>query len=279
MINFNGTLLEENNPILLINNRGFNYGDAVFETIKAVNGKILFWEDHYFRLMASMRIMRMDIPMSFTPEFLESQIKRLIVKNTATAIRVKLHVYRDAEGLYLPNTNAVGFCISMTELDNVLYPLKDNNYTIDIYKDFFISPDLLSTLKTVNCSINTLGSIYASENGYDNCLILNTNKSVVEALNGNLFLVSGKTIKTPPLSDGCIKGIMRKQVIGVVNSLSDYELEEASISVFELQKANELFITNTISGIQPISKYRKKNFQSKVAQLILDKININIRLA
>ena len=64
MINFNGDLLKEAN-IITNENRGYKYGDAVFETIKVVHGKLLFWEDHYFRLMSAMRIMRMEIPMNF----------------------------------------------------------------------------------------------------------------------------------------------------------------------------------------------------------------------
>ena len=80
MINFNGTLLE-NNTILTTQNRGYAYGDALFETIKVVSGKILFWEDHYFRLMASMRIMRMEIPMNFTMEFLEEEIHKTLESN------------------------------------------------------------------------------------------------------------------------------------------------------------------------------------------------------
>ncbi|MGK0251076.1 MAG: branched-chain amino acid aminotransferase, partial [Gammaproteobacteria bacterium] len=73
MINDNGTLLKAEDIQLSPFNRAFLYGDGVFETIKAVNGKLLFWEDHYFRLMAAMRILRMDVPMSFTPEYLEQQ--------------------------------------------------------------------------------------------------------------------------------------------------------------------------------------------------------------
>ena len=77
MININGTILEDSEAHLPVNNRAFAYGDAVFETIK-VNNKPLFWEAHYFRLMASMRILRMEIPMHFTPEFLASQIMNLV---------------------------------------------------------------------------------------------------------------------------------------------------------------------------------------------------------
>ena len=72
MINFNGNLIENAN-FISNENRGYKYGDALFETLKVVHGKILFWEDHYFRLMASMRIMRMQIPMDFTMEFIEEQ--------------------------------------------------------------------------------------------------------------------------------------------------------------------------------------------------------------
>ena len=76
MINFNGTIVEGKD--VLSQNRGFKYGDAVFETIKYIPGKILFLEEHYFRLMASMRIIRMEIPMKFTMEFFEAKVEQLI---------------------------------------------------------------------------------------------------------------------------------------------------------------------------------------------------------
>src|SRR5690606_3206523 len=99
---------------------------------------------------------------------------------------------------------------------------------------------------------------------------------VVEALNGNVFLVNGDTIKTPPVLDGCLKGIMRKQVIEIIKSNTEYDLVEASISPFELQQADELFISNVILGRQPITKYRKKNFKSDVSQKLLESLNKKI---
>ena len=78
MINLNGKLLPEDSPLFLETNRAFRYGDGLFETIRTLGSKISFWEDHYLRLMASMRILRMEIPMSFTMEFLESQIQDLL---------------------------------------------------------------------------------------------------------------------------------------------------------------------------------------------------------
>ena len=279
MINFNGKL-QENNLVISNNNRGYSYGDGLFETIKAVHGKLLFFEDHYFRLMASMRIMRMQIPMDFTMEFIEEQIVNTLEANNlkTQSARVKIQIDGVEGGLYLPEDNNINFIISVKKIDSDFYLLNDNNYEVDLYKDHYLSPSLLTTLKSNNKALNVIGSIYARENKLDNCLLINTNKSVVEALNGNLFLVKGNIIKTPPLSDGCLKGILRKQLVDIIKLLPDYTIEEASISPFELQKADELFITNVIKGIQPITKYRKKVFKNEVAKMLLQKLNVKVRL-
>lgn len=281
MINFNGKLVAETNVISL-ENRGYKYGDAIFETLKVVHGKIFFWEDHYFRLMASMRIMRMEIPMDFTMEFIEAEVLKTINTNglAKSAARVRINVDRGEGGKYRPNSQTISYTMVAEALPSSFYELSTAKpYLVDLYKDFYVAPGLLSTLKTNNKAINVLGSIYAEENDFDNCLLLNTNKNVVEALNGNLFLVKGEHVKTPPLEDGCLKGIMRKQIIEVIANSGDYMVEEASISPFELQKADELFITNVIVGIQPIMTYRKKEFSTSLTADILKRLNTKLRLA
>jgi len=279
MINFNGTITDSN-LIISTTNRGFNYGDALFETIKVSHGKILFWEDHYFRLMASMRILRMEIPMNFTMEFLEKQILEVVSHKDLInkTVRVKLFVNRKDGGLYFPESNNVDFIISSEPLESDFYLLNDTEYVVDLFKDFYVAPSLLSTLKTNNKVLHVVGSIYAKENNLQNCLLLNTSKQVVEALNGNIFLVKDNVIKSPPLEDGCLKGIMRKQIIEIIQSIPEYTFEEVSISPFELQKADEIFITNVIVGIQPITNYRKKRFKSEVSKGLLQKLNVKIRL-
>lgn len=281
MVNFNGNILQKHTAALSIENRGFAYGDALFETVKVSHNKILFWEDHYFRLMASMRILRMEIPMNFTLEFLEEEILKLIASRAKeqSTIRAKLMVSRKEGGLYTPVTNDVDYLITTSTFDTDFYEFNETEYKVDLYKDHYISPSLLSTLKSNNRLINVIGSIYAKENNLDNCLILNTDKSVVEALNANIFLVKDNIIKTPPLSDGCIKGVLRKQIVDIISLIPEFTLEETSISPFELQKADELFLTNIIVGIQPISNYRKKVFKTDVSKNILAKLNMKVRLS
>lgn len=282
MVNFNGTLLPESDSKITVNNRGYKYGDALFETLKVVNGNIFFWEDHYFRLMSSMRILRMDIPMDFTMEYLEAEILKTIEANSLMkdTARVRLNVDRGEGGRYLPSGDVtVGFNISVEPHHEPFYRIGPNaKCIVDLYKDYLVAPGLLSGLKSNTKTIQVIGSIYAKENDFDNCLVLNTNKSVLEALNGNLFLVKGDVVKTPPLEDGCLKGVMRKQVLELLAKDPNLRVEEASISPFELQKADELFITNVIKGIVPITQYRKKSYGSEFAQALVAKLNAKLRL-
>ena len=280
MINFNGDLLPSTSFFLNQENRGLRYGDALFETIRVVNSKIFFWEEHYLRLMASMRILRMDIPMDFTMEYLESEIKKTLEANTMEdkAVRVRLGVHREGGGLYLPESGSVAYIIETRELDSPFYMLGGEPYTVELFKDHWVNSGLLSTLKTNNRLVNVLASVYAEENGYENCLLINEKKNVVEAINGNIFLVRGNIIKTPPQEDGCINGILRKQLLKILSKLEEYTVEEASVSPFELQKADELFITNTITGIRPVTNYRKKQFRTDISRDLLGKLNMHVRL-
>lgn len=273
MINFNGTIQKASDSYSE-NNRGFLFGDAVFETLKIVDKKVLFIEDHYFRLMASMRICRMEIPMNFTLEFFEEQILSLV---NALAIgesaRVRMTVFRNSEGLYLPKSNAIGYIITAEKLSNKEYLVTDAFYEVELYKDFYVTKHLLSTLKTTNKMINVTGSIFAKENDYNNCILLNDDKNVVEALNGNIFMKMNDIIVTPPISDGCLNGIMRKQLIALINKTEGVKCIEKSISPFDLQKSDELFISNVIKGIQPITKYRKKEFETTFSKALNEKLN------
>ena len=273
MINFNGTI-QDSDLHLSISNRSFLYGDGVFETLKIIDGKILFFEDHYFRLMASMRIIRMQIPMNLTLEYLEEEILKLAtINNVQNSARVRFTVYRNEGGFYLPTDNSISYIIQVAELQQKRYQFGDSKFEVDLYKDFVIPKQLLSTLKTANKITHVTASIFAKENQLNSCLLINETKNVIEATNGNLFMVIGNSLITPPVSEGCLNGIMRKQVIALAKQIPYLEVIEKEISPFDLQKADELFITNVIIGIQPITKYRKKEFGVQFSQQMLVKLN------
>ncbi|MGL2966421.1 aminotransferase class IV [Flavobacterium sp. XGLA_31] len=276
MVNFNG-IIQNSTAQLSFSNRSFLYGDGVFETMKIVNSKILFFEDHYFRLMASMRIVRMEIPMTFTMEYLEEQVMLLVgAIGLQDSARVRLTVFRNEGGFYAPTDNSVSFVIQALEQENKKYRLSKDKFEVDLYKDFSVSKQLLSTLKTNNKMIQVTASIFASENDLDSCLLINQDKNVVEGTNGNLFMRMGNTLITPPVSEGCLNGVMRKQIISLAKKIDGIHLSEEPISPFDLQKADELFLTNVIVGIQPITKYRKKEFEVTLSEQLLDRLNEGI---
>ncbi|MFP9099823.1 aminotransferase class IV [Flavobacterium sp. RHBU_24] len=278
MINYNGDIITQSG-LQVEQNRGFLYGDSIFDTVKTLNGRVLFSEDHYFRLMASLRIARMDIAMDFTLDYMESEIIKLTeTLEGAPSYRARISFYRRPGGRYLPSSRETEFIITAEPLTAALYSINTTPYEVELYKDFFVAKQLLSTLKTNNRIVNTLASIFAAENGYNNCLLINDEKNVIEAIQGNIFMLSGTLLITPPISDGCLNGVMRKQILEIAKKIEGIEVIEKSISPFELQKADELFLTNVIAGIQPITKYRKKEYTNLFSLELVKRLNAKVRL-
>ena len=275
MLNFNGDIQNRTEKIFL--NRAFLYGDSVFETIKVVKNKILFWEEHYLRLMSSMRILKIEIPNTFTPEYLEDQIKKTNFSiSKLFSGRVRLTIFRDGGGFYTPKSNESCFVIKSSENDKILFETEFKEYKVDIYKDYFIQSNLLSNLKTNNRLINVLGSIYAKNNGLENCILLNDQKLVAEFLNGNIFIVKENIVLTPPLGSGCLSGVMRNKIIESITGIPLIEVKEENFSAYEIISSQEIWVSNCISGIIPVTEYRNKQFGNSLARKVTDLFNNEI---
>ena len=281
MFNFNGELLHKNTDFLNENNRGVQLGDAVFEELRVINGDVIFLEDHYLRLMSSMRILRMEIPMNFTMEFMEEEILKLISEDGLRETKqIKFTVYRNtSDNNFSKSDNSISYFITSTTLINPFFVLDDKAYEVELFKDFYKNSSMLSNLDTNNKILNVVGSIYAQENDYEDCLLLNERKQVIEALNGNVFIVKGNQVKTPPITDGCVNSVIRKKIIDIVSKLNEVEFLEESLSPFELQKADELFIANNVNGLVSITKYRKKDFVNTTAKSLIGKLNTAARMS
>lgn len=277
--NLNGKHISGRHLAIGLNNRGLNYGDGIFETIKYANGRLNFWEDHYFRLMSSMRIVRMEIPMSFSPDFLEEEMRGVLKANNleGKAARVKLLCIRKGGGFYTPESNDIDYLILVEELADASYQLNKEGLELDLFKDFYKPAGLLSNLKSTSAQLYTLASVFKSENRLDECILINPDKHVVEAISSNIFLVKNRELITPPLKSGCLKGIMRKQIIDLAPQLG-FSVKEEVFSPFQLQKADEIFLTNTIKGLQWVKKYRKKEYGNEVAAQLLKRLNVEVAL-
>ena len=257
MINFNGLISPKEDLKLSYQNRAFKYGDAIFDTLKYKEGYIPFIEDHYFRLMSSTRMLRMKIPMNFTLDYYKDEILKTIKANKFEDARIRVTIFRKDGGLYSPEDRNINF---LMEADKLRLNIP-TSYKVELFKDFPVQSGLLSTIKSNNRLINVLASIFANEFNFQNCILINDNKNIIEAINANIFLIKGFNIYTPALEEGCINGIIRKKIIELIEGLEDYNIYQTSISPFELLKCDEIFITNSIVHIQSITQYRKKKYE------------------
>ena len=278
MINYQGNIIDTNDLPVGDVKRATMYGDAVFETIRMRDNKLLFVEDHYFRLMASMRILRMPIPMEFTPEFFVDEANKLAEEVAVTDGRLRLQVVRKSEGKYTPrDNNECVWWMELEELENQDYQWSPNGLKVDLYKDHYVQAGLLSTLKSSNSLLYVLAGIFAQENGLDAMLLVNDKKMLVEANAANVFVLKDNVLKTAPLEDGPLRGVFRKNLIGWAKEIG-LEIKEESINPFELQKADEIWLTNTIKGVQWVEQYRKRTYKGdkakELVELLQRKLNV-----
>jgi len=270
MINYLGAIIDLHQLPIQDVKRATMYGDAVFETIRMRDNKLLFIEDHYFRLMASMRILRMAIPMSFTPEFFVDEANRLAEEVAVTDGRLRLQVVRKSEGRYAPlSNNECVWWMELEELGTQDYQWTERGLTVDLFKDYYIQAGLLSTLKSSNSLPYVLASIFAKENGLDAVLLVNDKKMLVEANAANVFVLKDNVLKTAPLEDGPLRGVFRKNLLEWAKEIG-LEIREESINPFELQKADEIWLTNTITGVRWVENYRKRTYKGAKAKELIE---------
>jgi branched-chain amino acid aminotransferase len=229
------------------------------ETIRVSNGSLLFWEEHYLRLMASMRILRMDIPLTFTLPYLESQLLDYCATKDTENFNglVKMHVVAAAKPTADVPIPPSLFSIT-AEKGSGSFSFKHDTYPIDLYKDHYLSKGLYSSLESVHAQWRNMAWVYVYENHLSDGIILNEDKQLVESLRGALFLVKGNTISTPHISAGCRKTVYRNLLTALLYENETFELVEEDISPFAIQKADELFVLEGVEGIKSVGQYRKK---------------------
>jgi len=261
----NADLVTEENSSLSINNRSFLYADGFFESIKVINSSCFNLAQHFNRITETAEFFMMDINFSFS-EF-KLLLDKLIEKNEIVGGRIKMVFYRDSKGKYLPIENKISFVAEIEKSVNG-FTLNENGLKLGVFTDMRKDKSKFSNYKTTNAAISVLASIYAKENVWDDCLLINSENNIIESSNSNLFIVKGEVIYTPFISDGCVNGTMRTYLKEKIDFV------ERSIIKEEILDADEVFLTNAIQGIRWVESFEKKKYQShKFARLAFDKVN------
>jgi aminodeoxychorismate lyase len=270
---FNGDLIDAKTALFSAKNRAFSYGDALFETMRVSDGKILFLNDHYLRLKHGINYLKMLMPAQFSVDFLESQINELLLKNRMPSnARIRLQVFRNEGGYYSPKNKDVSYVISCESLPTNTYKLNEKGLRLDIFADVFKGTDRLANVKTTNSLVYTLAGIYASDNELDDAIILNNHSNVAETISSNIFIVKNKEYCTPALNEGCIDGIMRGNVFRIMQA-EKKKIHECALYPDDILNADEVFLTNVISGIKWVGAFKQKRYFNTQSKWLLAKLN------
>jgi branched-chain amino acid aminotransferase len=247
-LNYNGILIDPQTAIATAANRSLRFGDGVFETMYWDGQKIHNLDYHFDRLFKGMAALQFDLSEGFTKEFLSEEIEKLCEINSASRrARVRLNVFREDEAVLLPIINKPVFIIESSAYpEENLTPLR-----LTVFKGEMKSTGILSNLKTNNYLLNILAIQFAKDNGFDDAIILNSRANICEATSSNLFMIQKGVLFTPALSQGCVAGTKRRELLKKLPALG-FQVEETIITKDMIFEMEEIFLTNAIRPIRPV---------------------------
>jgi len=253
---FNGEILGFNDLKLSPDDRGFRYGDGLFETIALINSNTRLLNRHYARIAKGAQVFGFDLT-DFELNQFTSICSDLIINNpTVNTGKIRFSIWRKGGGLYTPSGNGFNYLLTIhplkadkkSELTNVGFSEKVRNY-----------PTYTSTFKTISALKYVMAGLEKKEKSLDDIIINDHNGFVSETLDSNIFMKKDGIYITPPIASGCIDGVMRGWLIDKLKS-SQIPVEERLFIPNELLEAASVFTTNSI-GVRNILRIEDVAFE------------------
>lgn len=269
---YNQQFITADQPLLTASNRAFRYGDGLFETIKVIDGKPQFLAHHLQRLFKGMDLLGMEMHDWLHLHVIENSIFELLAENQIkNGGRIRLSVFRKDGGLYAPSTNEVNVLMEATEGTNE-YAFNEKGKSLGVYQRFQKPLNALSSIKSASALFYVLAAQAAKASTFDDLILLNQHGNLCETTASNLFLVINKTLVTPAIQQGILPGIMREQILSIAHR-NGIETREISLTLSDLELAEEVFTTNSISGVQWVKAYDKKRYFNTVSKKLCGWLN------
>lgn len=252
-------------------NRGFLYGDGVFESIRVMYGQALWPALHYQRLQNGLQQLGIKYPQSF-PAF-EKQLQELIALNKVHAgARLRVDVWRAAgKGFYTPDTSRGWQMMTIKGIDTNAFTLNTKGLLLGdskVIKQNLFQPDI----KTTSALQYVMAAQQAKAAGCDDALLFDASGGVLESSNSNIFLLKAGVLRTPPLSTGCLPGVMRRLLLEQLSKLG-YQVQEQPLTTDDLAAAEEVYLTNAIGGLRWVAGWRTKRYFKKQAVKLVEELN------
>jgi branched-chain amino acid aminotransferase len=263
---YNNKIYKDGTAVITPENRSLRYGDGLFETLKMHKGVIQLRDYHFERLFSGMKMLQFQLPEYFTAAYLENKILELYKKNQHNSFtRVRLMVFRGNGGLYNPENHFPNYIIQTWSIEHT-EELNSNGLIIDVYPDAKKSCDKFANLKSNNYLPYIMAALHAKKIKVNDCILLNNYDRVCDTTIANIFIIKDDIIYTPPLSDGCVAGVMRRWIIEKLHA--GFKIIEKEISMDELENADEVFLTNSIKGIRWVKQFRNKEYKNRLVKQI-----------
>lgn len=243
--NLNGKITEAENAMVSADNRAFRYGYGLFETMLIKDGKIALAQYHWGRLQAGLKALHLELPKLLTIVALEEEVLKTVRKNKLEQLcRVRMQLYADDGGLFDGKSQKLQYVIQCYPLEEHIYQLNEAGLIMGIAKGLTKANDSIANYKTINALVYALAAQQAKENKWNDALILNNTGNIIETTIANIFWIKDNMIYTPPLSEGCISGVMRRYI-------TDHaQVEEQPLTHELLKHADGVFISNAIRRIK-----------------------------
>ncbi|MBE9503035.1 MAG: aminotransferase class IV [Proteobacteria bacterium] len=243
-------------------NRGLLYGDGFFETMRSYDGKIFALNEHYERLSATANFLK--IPLPFKCDELRNILMQLLELNSLTEIdsRIRMTLMRGegAAGLFPDESAEAELIVSADAVPGDVEKIQRAGIKLSLLDNMTIdhrSP--LVSHKTVNYMPGILGLMEVRKKGGDEGLFVNNDGKVAEGITSNIFAVKNGVVMTPPLSAGILSGITRGIAIKVAR-MSGIAIEEKDMTIEDMLRAEELFITSSVREIVPVISFEGKTY-------------------
>lgn len=268
--NWNGKLIAESEIAINPNNQSFRYGDGCFETMKMLNSKLVLSTYHFERLYNTLDVLNMQLPVSTNPTHILNQIEETAIINKHTnCSKIRLTIYRLGEDFENIQKSAC-YIIQSFSTDKPLPSINDNGLEMGIYKDALKTSDKFSSLKTNNYLPYFMARLWAKKQHLNEAVVCNSFGRIADATIANIFIIDNGIIKTPPLSEGCIDGVMRRYLVQCIKK-DNLPFREERIHTDQLLNAAEVFLSNAIKGIQWVKRIDTSNYTNSVTSFLYNK--------
>ncbi|MBK9459632.1 MAG: aminotransferase class IV family protein [Sphingobacteriales bacterium] len=282
MLFYNNTFIAPEQLHLSPGNRSFRYGDGLFESMVMFNNRVPLLPQHYSRLCSGMKQLKMSFPAEWSVNYLYEICAKLAYIKQFTNARIRLQITRIDGGLYAPISNEVNILLEMQPIAYNHFELNPNGLHIGVYSDARKTQHFLSALKTANALPYVMAAIYAKENNFDECVLLNEKNTIADTGKCNLFVLKNNYLITPPIADGGVDGVMRQTIFTLIGNKkptnSNLQLLEQSLTIADVESADEVFLTNAVNGIQWVRMFKHCQFNTHKTSTSLTQI-INQHIA